>query len=44
MNKITCICLGVTSMERAIVFYRDKLGFHTDCKENNPPVCFFFGG
>lgn len=41
MNKITCICLGVSNMERAITFYRDKLGFHTDCKENNPPVCFF---
>ena len=41
MNKITCICLGVRSMERAIIFYRDKLGFQTDCKENNPSVCFF---
>ena len=41
MNKITCICLGVRSMERAITFYRDQLGFQTDCKENNPPVCFF---
>ena len=40
MNKITCICLGVKSMERAITFYRDKLGFCTDCKENNPSVCF----
>lgn len=41
MNKITCICLGVRSMEKAIVFYRDNLGFSTDCKENNPQVCFF---
>ena len=41
MNKITCICLGVRSMERAIAFYRDKLGFQTDCNEDNPPVCFF---
>ena len=41
MNKITCICLGVRSMKRAIAFYRDGLGFYTDCKENNPPVCFF---
>ncbi len=41
MNKITCICLGVKSMERSINFYRDKLGFQTDCKENNPRVCFF---
>ena len=41
MNKITCICLGVRSMERAIRFYRDGLGFKTDCSEDNPPVCFF---
>ena len=41
MNKITCICLGVRSMEQAIRFYRDGLGFRTDCKEDNPPVCFF---
>ncbi len=41
MNKITCICLGVRSMERAIRFYRDGLGYQTDCKENNPAVCFF---
>ena len=33
MNKITCICLGVRSMEKAIRFYRDGLGFKTDCKE-----------
>ena len=41
MNKITCICLGVRSMEQSINFYRDKLGFKTDCKENHPRVCFF---
>ena len=41
MNKITCICLGVRSMEKAIHFYRDGLGFQTDCKENDPQVCFF---
>ena len=41
MNKITCICLGVKDMERAIKFYRDGLGYKTDCRENNPPVCFF---
>lgn len=41
MNKITCICLGVKNMERAIKFYRDGLGFKTDCKINNPKVCFF---
>lgn len=40
MNKITCICLGVKDMERSIKFYRDGLGYKTDCKENNPPVCF----
>lgn len=41
MNKITCICLGVRDMERSIKFYRDGLGYKTDCKENNPPVIFF---
>ncbi len=41
MNKITCICLGVRSMEKSIEFYRDKLGFQTEEKDNNPPVIFF---
>ena len=41
MNKITCICLGVRNMEKALKFYRDGLGYKTDCKEDNPPVCFF---
>lgn len=41
MNKITCICLGVKNIEKAIKFYRDGLGYKTNCKENNPPVCFF---
>ena len=41
MNKITCICLGVRSMERSIRFYRDGLGFRTDCTEDAPRVCFF---
>lgn len=41
MNKITCICLGVRDMEKALNFYRDKLGFHTDCTESNPDVVFF---
>ncbi|GFZ33286.1 hypothetical protein CSC2_38120 [Clostridium zeae] len=41
MNKITCICLGVRSMEKSIEFYRDELGFQTDEKGNNPDVIFF---
>ena len=41
MNKITCICLGVGNMERALKFYRDGLGFITDCTEDSPRVCFF---
>ena len=41
INKITCICLGVRSMQRALKFYRDGLGFKTDCKDDDPPVCFF---
>ncbi len=41
MNKITCICLGVRDMESSIKFYRDSLGYKTDCRENNPSVCFF---
>jgi catechol 2,3-dioxygenase-like lactoylglutathione lyase family enzyme len=41
MNKITCICLGVRSMEKSIQFYRDRLGFQTEEKGNNPGVIFF---
>ena len=41
MNKITCVCLGVRNMEKAIRFYRDGLGYKTDCTGNDPPVCFF---
>ena len=41
MNRISIICLGVRSMEKAIRFYRDGLGYKTDCKIDNPPVCFF---
>ena len=41
MNNITCICLGVKDMERSIKFYRDGLGYKTDCRENSPSVCFF---
>lgn len=40
MNKITCVCLGVKNMKKAIKFYKD-LGFQTNCEEENPPVCFF---
>lgn len=41
MNKITCICLGVRNMEQSVKFYRDKLGFETDEKRDNPSVIFF---
>ncbi len=41
MNKITCICLGVRNMERSVTFYRNQLGFQTDCTDSNPRVCFF---
>ena len=41
MNKITCVCLGVRSMEKAIKFYRDGLGYKTDCKGDSPQVVFF---
>ncbi|MDO5089181.1 MAG: VOC family protein [Leptotrichiaceae bacterium] len=40
-KKITCICLGVRNMEKSVKFYRDGLGFETDCKEDNPNVIFF---
>ena len=30
MNKITCICLGVSDMEKSIKFYRDGLGYKTE--------------
>jgi len=41
MNKITCVCLGVRSMQVSLKFYRDGLGFKTDRKDDDPPVCFF---
>lgn len=41
MNKITCICLGVRDMRRALSFYRDGLGFKTNVSDDNPPVVFF---
>ncbi|WP_312061312.1 VOC family protein [Anaerotignum sp.] len=41
MNKITCICLGVRNMKKSIQFYRDKLGFQTEEKDDNPNVVFF---
>ena len=44
MNKITCICLGVKDIERSIKFYRDGLGYKTDCRENNPPKGNGFSG
>jgi uncharacterized glyoxalase superfamily protein PhnB len=28
-------------MEKAIEFYRDRLGFYTEEKDSNPPVIFF---
>lgn len=36
MNKITCISLGVRDMGRSVAFYRDELGFKTDCMEDSP--------
>ena len=36
MNKYTCICLGVRDMRRSVAFYRDGLGFRTDCAEASP--------
>ena len=41
MNRLNIICLGVRNMEKAIMFYRDGLGFKTDEKSNNPEVVFF---
>ena len=28
-------------MARSVAFYRDRLGFRTDCVEDSPRVCFF---
>ena len=28
-------------MQRALKFYRDGLGYETDYKDGDPPVCFF---
>ena len=41
MNKVTCICLGVRDMRRAVKFYRDELGFQTNERGDNPRVVFF---
>lgn len=41
INKVACICLVVRDMERLLKFYRNGLGWKTNFKENNPPVCFF---
>lgn len=41
MNKITCICLGVKDMKKAVHFYRDELGFQTDESQDEPAVIFF---
>ena len=41
MNKVTCICLGVRNMRESVRFYRDKLGFQTDEKRDDPEVIFF---
>lgn len=41
MNKITCICLGVNNMRRAVKFYRDGLGFKTNETSDEPQVVFF---
>ena len=41
MNRMNIICLGVRSMEKAIKFYRDGLGFETQEQENSPQVIFF---
>ncbi len=38
MNKTTCVCLGVQSMQRALKFYRDGLGYETDYKDDYPQV------
>ena len=27
-------------MERSVAFYKDQLGFQTDCTYSNPLVCF----
>ena len=41
MNHISIICLGVRDMARSVKFYRDGLGFHTDCTQDAPKVVFF---
>ena len=40
MNKITCVCLGVRSMQKALKFYIDGLGFKTDCKDDDRQHAF----
>ena len=40
MNRISLICLGVKSIEKSLVFYKN-IGFKTYVKDNNPPIVFF---
>lgn len=40
MNKVTCICLGVRDMRKAVRFYRD-LGFQSKEERDEPEVIFF---
>jgi hypothetical protein len=44
MNRINTICLGVSSMERSIRFYKDGLGFATFETSYEPAVIFFYNG
>lgn len=44
MNRVSIVCLGVRDMARAILFYRDGLGFRTDVSGDDVPVVFFKTG
>ncbi|WP_295140620.1 VOC family protein [uncultured Campylobacter sp.] len=44
MNKITCVCLGVQSMQRVLKFYRDGLGYETDYKDDDQQRAFNSSG
>jgi len=41
LNRVNVICLGVCDMEKAMRFYKDGLGFHTEERDYHAQIVFF---